>query len=145
MTAERRFKTGAPFDWISVPRYIAGRKPFVHSDTPEVDPHGRLHTFCHAVRGKWHMMGVNLSAGGCLQWFRNTLCQAEIKAAKKQKIDPYEILTEEARRVSPGSQGLFFLPYLSGERTPHADPDARACFVGLTLAHGRGDMTRSVM
>jgi xylulokinase len=118
---------------------------FAHSDEVQVDPQGRLHTFCHAVRGKWHLMGVNLSAGGCLQWFRNQLCQAEIAAAKKSKIDPYEILTAEAGKVSPGSQGLFFLPYLSGERTPHADPVARACFVGLTLTHTRGHMVRSIL
>ena len=62
--------------------------------------------------------------------------------AKKRKVDPYEILTEEAAKVSAGSEGLFFLPYLSGERTPHADPDARGCFVGLTLSHGRGHMIR---
>ena len=118
---------------------------FVHSDTVEVDPAGRLHTFCHAVHGKWHMMGVSLSGGGCLQWFRNRLCQAEIAAAKKSKIDPYEILTAEAAKIPPGSEGLIFLPYLSGERTPHADPDARACFIGLTLAHTRGHMVRAIM
>lgn len=118
---------------------------FVHSDKVEVDPAGRLHTFCHAVHGKWHMMGVSLSGGGCLQWFRNQLCQAEIAAARRSKIDPYEILTREAAKIAPGSQGLFFLPYLAGERTPHADPDARACFIGLTLAHTRGHMVRSVM
>ncbi len=118
---------------------------FVHSDTVEVDPAGRLHTFCHAVHGKWHMMGVSLSGGGCLQWFRNRLCQAEIAAAKKSKVDPYDALTQEAAKIPPGSQGLIFLPYLSGERTPHADPDARACFVGLTLAHTRGHMVRAIM
>lgn len=118
---------------------------FVHSDDVKIDPAGRLHTFCHAVRGKWHMMGVSLSGGGCLQWFRNQLCQAEIAAAKKSKRDPYDALVEEATQISPGSQGLFFLPYLAGERTPHADPDARACYVGLTLAHGRGHMVRALM
>jgi xylulokinase len=118
---------------------------FVHSDTVQVDPAGRLHTFCHAVHGKWHMMGVSLSGGGCLQWFRNRLCQAEIAAAKKTKIDPYTILTEEAAKIPSGSEGLIFLPYLSGERTPHADPDARACFVGLTLAHTRGHLVRSIL
>jgi len=118
---------------------------FVHSDTIEVDPAGRLHTFCHAVKGKWHMMGVNLSSGGCLQWFRNRLCQAEIAAAKRSKIDPYEILTAEAEKISAGSDGLFFLPYLSGERTPHADPDARGCFIGLTLAHTRGHLVRAIL
>lgn len=118
---------------------------FVHSDTVEVDPEGRLHTFCHAVRGKWHMMGVNLSAGGCLHWFRDQLCQAEVAQEKKTKKDTYVLLDAEATAVQPGSEGLFFLPYLSGERTPHADPDARGCFVGLTLAHTRGHLVRSVM
>ncbi len=118
---------------------------FVHSDTVEVDPAGRLHTFCHAVHGKWHLMGVNLSGGGSLQWFRNQLFQAEIEAAKKKGVDPYELLTAEATAVPPGSQGLFFLPYLSGERTPHADPDARGAFIGLTLAHGRGHLVRSIL
>jgi xylulokinase len=118
---------------------------FVHSDKVEVDPAGRLHTFCHAVNGKWHMMGVSLSGGGCLQWFRNRLCQGEIAAAKKSKTDPYEILTAEAAKIPPGSEGLIFLPYLSGERTPHADPDARACFIGLTLAHTRGHMIRAIL
>jgi xylulokinase len=118
---------------------------FVHSDTVEVDPQGRLHTFCHAVRGKWHMMGVSLSGGGCFQWFRNQLCQAEIAAMKRTKVDPYSTLSAEAGKIQPGSEGLFFLPYLSGERTPHADPDARACFIGLTLAHTRGHMVRAIM
>ncbi len=118
---------------------------FVHSDEVKIDPAGRVHTFCHAVRGAWHMMGVTLSAGGSLQWFRNTLCQAEVALAKKAKREIYDILTEEAQAVPAGSEGLFFLPYLSGERTPHADPHARGCFVGLTLAHGRGHLLRSVM
>lgn len=122
-----------------------GAVMFVHSDTVEVDPLGRLHTFCHAVHGKWHMMGVSLTGGGCLQWFRNRLCQAEIASAKKTKIDPYTIITEEASKIPSGCEGLIFLPYLAGERTPHADPDARACFVGLTLAHTRGHMVRAVM
>jgi xylulokinase len=118
---------------------------FVHSDTMEFDPAGRLHTFCHAVRGKWHMMGVSLSGGGCLQWFRNRLCPLEVEAAGRDGGNCYDTLNREAAEVPPGSQGLFFLPYLSGERTPHADPDARACFIGLTLAHGRGHMVRAVM
>jgi len=115
---------------------------FVHSDEVQVDPQGRLHTFCHAVRGKWHMMGVTLSAGGSLHWFRDALVQPRGKAAKQ---DAFELLAHEAEGVSPGSEGLFFLPYLSGERTPHADPHARGCFIGLTLAHARGHLVRSVM
>jgi xylulokinase len=118
---------------------------FVHSDDVQIDPEGRLHTFCHAVRGKWHLMGVSLSGGGCMQWFRNMLCQAEVQVAKKQKCSAYDLITAEAVDVPPGAEGLFFLPYLAGERTPHADPDARACFVGLTLKHTRGHLVRSIM
>jgi xylulokinase len=118
---------------------------FVHSDEVKIDPQGRIHTFCHAVRGKWHQMGVNLSAGGSLQWFRNELCKTDAAAAKKAKREIYDLLTGEAKAVPSGSEGLFFLPYLSGERTPHADPDARGCFVGLTLAHARGHLIRAIM
>jgi len=118
---------------------------FVYSDDVKIDPAGRIHTFCHAVRGKWHMMGVNLSAGGSLQWFRNELCKADVAKAKRAKAEVYDWLIKEAEAVKTGSEGLFFLPYLSGERTPHADPDARGCFVGLTLAHTRGHMLRAIM
>jgi xylulokinase len=118
---------------------------FVHSDTPQVDPDGRLHTFCHAVRGKWHMMGVTLAAGGSLQWFRNAVCQTLANEAKRRKIDAYDVLTEEAAVTPPGAEGLQFLPYLAGERTPHADPNARGAFVGLTLKHSRGHLVRAIM
>jgi xylulokinase len=118
---------------------------FVHSDTPQVDPEGRLHTFCHAVKGKWHMMGVTLAAGGSLQWFRNAVCQTLMTEAKKRKIDAYDVLAEEAALTPVGAEGLFFLPYLAGERTPHADPNARGSFVGLTLKHGRGHLVRAIM
>lgn len=115
---------------------------FVHSDTPQYDAQGRLHTFCHAVAGKWHMMGVTLSAAGSLQWFVSQLC-TELLA--KKGIDPFAVINAEADAVSAGSEGLFFLPYLAGERTPHADPNARGCFIGLTNKHGRGHMSRAVM
>jgi xylulokinase len=114
---------------------------FVHSDKPTIDPEGRLHTFCHAVDGKWHMMGVSLTGGGAMQWFVERLCGELSRSGK----DPYKILNAEAADVSPGSEGLYFLPYLAGERTPHADPNARGCFVGLTLKHTRGHMARAVM
>jgi xylulokinase len=118
---------------------------FVHSETPQVDPEGRLHTFCHAVRGEWHMMGVTLAAGGSLQWFRNAACQTLAAEAKRRKIDAYDVLTEEAAVTPTGAEGLLFLPYLAGERTPHADPNARGAFVGLTLKHGRGHLVRAIM
>jgi len=118
---------------------------FVHCDKMTVDPAGRVHTFCHAVRGRWHMMGVTLSAGGSLQWFRNQLCKTDLAAAVRKGADLYDVLAGEAAAAPVGARGLFFLPYLSGERTPHADPDARGCFVGLTLAHDRGHIVRAIM
>jgi xylulokinase len=114
---------------------------FVHSDEVQIDPAGRLHTFCHAVHGKWHMMGVSLTGGGALQWFTEKICDG----LNKGKDQRYKQLTAEAEEVPAGSEGLFFLPYLAGERTPHADPHARGCFIGLTLKHGRGHLTRAVM
>ncbi|MCA9184218.1 MAG: xylulokinase [Pirellulaceae bacterium] len=116
---------------------------FVHSDEVQIDPAGRLHTFCHAVRGKWHLMGVSLAAGGSLEWFVQQLCPELVAMQKKR--DPYAALNAEASAVAAGSEGLFFLPYLAGERTPHADPLARGSFVGLTLKHGRGHCVRSIM
>ena len=118
---------------------------FVFSDNPEYDPQGRLHTFCHAVRGKWHMMGVSLTSGGALQWFRNALCQADLERAGKKRNEVFNALIKEASQSPAGSEGLFFLPYLAGERTPHADPLARGAFIGLTLKHNRGHMVRSVL
>lgn len=118
---------------------------FAHSDKPQIDPEGRAHTFCHAVNGKWHVMGVVLSAGGSLQWYRNQLGHAESAVAKELGVDPYEVLTQEAANAPPGSEGLYFLPYLTGERTPHADPHCRAAWIGLSLRHGRAHLVRSVM
>ena len=115
---------------------------FVHSDEMQFDPAGRLHTFCHAVHGKWHMMGVSLSAAGSLDWFCQNLCQSLLG---KKGIEPYAVLNAEAQQVPTGSEGLFFLPYLAGERTPHADPLARGCFIGLTLKHSRGHLARAIM
>jgi xylulokinase len=118
---------------------------FAHSDEVQIDPSGRVHTFCHAVRGKWHVMGVVLSAGGSLQWYRNQLAEAEVAVAKEQGIDPYELITAQAAQAPAGCEGLYFLPYLTGERTPHADPYARAAWIGLSLRHGRAHLIRAVM
>jgi len=111
---------------------------FVHSDEMQFDKQGRLHTFCHAVRGKWHMMGVNLCAGGSLQWFADNLATAG-------SANIFQTMNRAAAKVNAGSDGLFFLPYLAGERTPHCDPHARGCFIGLTMSHTQGHMVRSVM
>jgi xylulokinase len=99
------------------------------------EPEGRLHAFCHSVPGMWHFMGVMLSAAGSLQWYRDTLAANE----------DFDALLAEAEAVPPGSEGLYFLPYLTGERTPHPDPLARGAFIGLTPRHTRAHMTRSVL
>ena len=108
---------------------------FTARDVPTMDAQTRTHTFCHAVPGQWHIMGVVLSAGGALRWLRETVAPDL----------GYEELAEEAATIAPGARHLLFLPYLSGERTPHADPAARGAFVGLSLAHGRGHLVRAVM
>jgi xylulokinase len=118
---------------------------FAFADSPTVDPELRMHTFCHAVPGKWHVMGVMLSAGGSLRWYRDTLCRPEQRVAELMQIDPYELITQEAATVAPGSEGLLFLPYLTGERTPHPDPLARGAFVGLTVRHNKAHMARAVL
>ncbi|MBX3420092.1 MAG: xylulokinase [Pirellulaceae bacterium] len=115
---------------------------FVHSDQPQFDQLGRLHTFCHAVNGKWHLMGVTLSAAGSLQWLVENVCR---ELATRRGSDAYQTISAEALSVPPGSEGLLFAPYLAGERTPHADPLARGCFVGLTSKHHRGHLARAVM
>ena len=114
-----------------------GTSGVVFATTPAaaVEPEGRLHAFCHAVPGMWHFMGVMLSAAGSLQWYRNTLVPGT----------EYDDLLKEATPVPPGSEGLQFLPYLSGERTPYPDPLARGAWIGLTLRHGRGHLTRAVL
>ena len=99
------------------------------------DREGRVHAFCHAAPERWMVMGVMLSAAGSLAWYHDTL---------NPGMD-FDALLGEAEKVAPGCEGLTFLPYLSGERTPHADPDARAAFCGLSVTHGRGAITRSVL
>jgi xylulokinase len=108
---------------------------FATTDSPLVEPEGRLHAFCHAVPGKWHLMGVTLSAAGSLQWYRDTLAAGE----------SFDALVAEAASAPAGSEGLIFLPYLSGERTPYPDPLARGAFVGLTVRHRRAHLTRAVL
>lgn len=118
---------------------------FAFAQAPTVDPRLRLHTFCHAVPGAWHLMGVSLSGGGSLRWLRDTFYQPEGVVGRTTEIDPYDLMTQGAARIAPGSEGLFFLPYLTGERTPHADADARAVFFGMTLRHTRAHFARAVL
>lgn len=118
---------------------------FAFSDKVFVDPMGRLHTFCHAVPGKWHLMGVMLSAGGAFRWFRDTLGTQEIEIAKKSNKDPYEILVSLAEKAAAGCDGVIFLPYLSGERCPYPDPNAKGVFFGLSLKTTKADLVRAVL
>ena len=113
---------------------------FAATDRPALDPQGRLHTFCHAIPGRWHVMGVTQSAGLSLRWFRD-----RFGVKSKDGRDPYDILAEEAASAPAGSEGAFWVPYLMGERTPHLDPNARAALVGLTASHTRGHLIRAVM
>ncbi|GMV80192.1 MAG: xylulokinase [Planctomycetota bacterium] len=118
---------------------------FLHADEVKTDPEGRLHSFCHAVPGKWHMMGVCLSSGGSFQWFRNALGQPEAEAARKSGGDPYDLLVAQAAAEPAGSRGLCFLPYLTGERTPHADPYATGAYVGITPSTTKGALGRAII
>jgi xylulokinase len=108
---------------------------FAHLETPNFDPLGRVHTFCHAVPGKWHVMGVTQGAGLSLQWFRNQMAPGV----------PYDDLMAEAATAPACSQGLFWSPYLMGERTPHLDALARGGWIGLTASHRRGHLIRSLV
>ncbi|MBI3976643.1 MAG: xylulokinase [Chloroflexi bacterium] len=118
---------------------------FAFTEQPWLDPAGRVHTFCHAVPGKWHVMGVTLGAGLSLRWFRDELAQAERVVADLTGADPYDYLTQEAASAPAGVEGLMYLPYLMGERTPHLDPNARGVFFGLTARHTRGSAVRAVL
>jgi xylulokinase len=111
---------------------------FAATDRPALDPKGRLHTFCHAIPGRWHVMGVTQAAGLSLRWVRDNL-------RSSQGQDSYDQLTAEAAEIAPGADGLLWTPYLMGERTPHLDAQARAALVGLTASHTRGHIVRAVL
>ena len=113
---------------------------FAATDRPALDPRGRLHTFCHAIPDRWHVMGVTQAAGLSLRWFRDRFGAGAVDGR-----DPYERMTEQAASVESGAQGAFWAPYLMGERTPHLDPSARAAFVGLTASHTRAHLIRAVL
>ena len=108
---------------------------YAHADEPVYDPQGRVHTMCSAIDGKWCVFGCMLSAAGSFQWYRDSLRPGE----------DFSALVKEAAKAEPGSGGLYFLPYLTGERCPHPDPDAKGAFIGLTTRHGRAEMTRALL
>ena len=113
---------------------------FAATDRPALDPHGRVHTFCHAIPGRWHVMGVTQAAGLSLRWFRDTF------ATNSSGVrESYDQLTAEAAKITAGSDGLLWTPYLMGERTPHLDSNARGALVGLTASHTRAHVVRAVL
>lgn len=118
---------------------------FAHTNNISIDKKGRVHTFCCAVPGCWHVMGVTQSAGLSLKWFRDNLCWNEMETALNMGVDPYYLTDKEAMEVPIGANRLLYMPYLNGERTPHLDPNCRGAFVGLSTMHKKKDMIRAVM
>jgi xylulokinase len=118
---------------------------FTYTEAPKLDPQGRIHTFCHAVPGKWHVMGVTQGAGLSLRWFREHFGESEAWYARRTGVDSYDLIIKEAEKIAPGSEGLLWLPYLMGERTPHLDAHARGMWFGLTAAHTRAHLIRSIL
>jgi len=117
---------------------------FAATEKLRPSPRGELHAFCHAIPNTWHVMGVMLSAGGSLRWFRDVMCGDAIRRAEETGLDAYELIAAEAEAIAPGADGLTFLPYLNGERCPHPDPRARGAFLGLSATHGRAHLARAV-
>lgn len=118
---------------------------FAHTKEMSVDNSGRVHTFCCAVPGEWHVMGVTQAAGLSLKWLKEEFCKDIIENAEKNGENPYALMDEEAEKSGISARKLIFLPYLMGERTPHLDPNARGAFIGLSAIHNRYDMMRAVM
>jgi xylulokinase len=118
---------------------------YAHAAKPVYDKDGRVHTMCSAVENEWCVFGCMLSAGGSFQWFRNNMAAPEMTQAKKKKVDPYTLLIAQAAQATPGCDGLFFQPYLTGERCPYANPNARGGWIGLTARHDRNAMIRSLL
>lgn len=118
---------------------------FAHTDKLAIDPEGRVHTFCCAVPGAWHVMGVTQAAGMSLKWFRDQFCASEKEAASLMNVDAYELLNAEVALSPIGANKLLYAPYLMGERTPHLDADCRGMFFGLSAMHTRRDLLRAVM
>ena len=118
---------------------------FASTDTPKFDKLGRVHTLCHAVPGKWHVMGVTQGAGLSFKWFKETFCKKEVEDCKNNGNNIYDVLTDKASKSEPGSNGLVYLPYLMGERTPHLDPNVKGGFLGASLINNHNDFIRSIL
>ncbi|MGC2477589.1 MAG: xylulokinase [Candidatus Sulfotelmatobacter sp.] len=118
---------------------------FASTDRPAMDPQGRLHTFCHAIPGRWHVMGVTQAAGLSLRWYRDNFGAASPGVHQKDGRDPYDVFAEEAATAPAGSEGALWAPYLMGERTPYLDPNARGALIGLTASHTRAHVIRAIL
>lgn len=137
--------TGTVQDGIAFTTLGTSGVVFAHTDKLSIDPKGRVHTFCCAVPGAWHVMGVTQAAGLSLKWFRDNFCDAEMVAAKGLDKDPYYLMDKQAERIPIGAERLLYLPYLMGERTPHLDPNCRGAFIGLSAMHTKQHLLRAVM
>lgn len=118
---------------------------YAHSSKVAIDMKGRVHTFCSAVPGQWHIMGVTQGAGLSLRWFRDHFCKSELEAANLMGVSPYDLMVKEAEAAPIGANKLLYLPYLMGERTPHLDPNARGVFFGLSAIHTKKELLRAIM
>lgn len=137
--------TGVVRDGLAFTTIGSSGVVFAHSSKIKIDPLGRVHTFCCAVPGAWHVMGVHQAAGLSLRWLRDQVCAPEVAEAERRGIDPYEVMSEEAAKIPAGADRLIYLPYMNGERTPHLDPNCRGVFFGLSGMHHRGHLIRAVM
>lgn len=137
--------TGTVFDGKAFTTIGTSGVVFAHTSKLSIDPKGRVHTFCCAVPGAWHVMGVTQGAGLSLKWFRDNFCHEEMIAAAGMKKDPYFLMDKQAEQIPIGSDRLLYLPYLMGERTPHLDPNCRGVFFGLSAMHTKQHLLRAVM
>ena len=133
-------KTGKAFTTLGTSGVV-----YTITDRASIDPKGRIHTFCAPIPGKWTLMSCTQAAGLSLKWFRDQFCTQEIAEASQQDIDPYLLMDREADAVPYGSDGLLYLPYLMGERSPHPNPNCRGVFFGLSAIHTRAHLIRAVM
>jgi len=118
---------------------------YAHTKEIAIDPKGRVHTFCAAIPGQWHVMGVTQAAGLSLRWYKDNFCEDYIIKANELDLDPYELIVEDARQIPIGSNRLIYLPYLMGERTPYLDSNARGVFFGISAIHTKKNFIRAIL
>lgn len=137
--------TGVVVDGKSFTTIGSSGVVYSHISNLVIDPKGRVHTFCSAVPGEWHLMGVTQAAGLSLKWFRDNLCNDIIEQSIREEVNAYSLMDKDAEKVPIGCNKLIYLPYLMGERTPHLDPNCRGVFFGLSAIHKRPDMIRAIL